>query len=449
MGPDYVRPVTAIPSHFKEAPAGWSHAKPQDQIDRGSWWTLFHDTTLNQLENKVAVNNQNIVQAAAQFRQASALLLQSQASLFPAINTATSSIRQKSATLGSSAIGIPSTSRIANTFTLNLNTSWEPDLWGKIRRQVEADQAGASASFWQLAVMKLSMQATLAQTYFQLRAYDALQQSWTRTVAANQQLLVLTHSRYRAGIATLSDIANSESQLKLGEAAAADNQLARAQTEHALAALIGLSPAHFSVSPRILSLPSIRIPGQIPATLLQRRPDIAAAERNVAQANADIGVAIAAFFPTITLSGEDGYTSNNIAHLFSLPTQLWSMGLQLSQNLIDGGQRLATTTAARANYDASVAQYRQTVLTALQEVEDNLVALRKLKQARAAEQQAWHDVAVSLQMVKTNLRAGTAAKIDVLTAELALETANRNLITVKNRQLVAAVNLIKALGGRW
>jgi len=449
VGPEYVRPqaVEAIPSSFKELP-GWKVAAPQDDRLQEQWWLRYHDPQLNALEEHLVVSSQSIKQAEAQYRQALALVQSARAGYYP------------SATLGGSAAyaqGSANTAAGARNgasspawdFKLPLDLSWEIDLWGRIRRSVEAGEAGAAASASDLAAVRLSMQAALASSYFQLRALDAQKLLFEETVAAYRKYLELTRNRYQSGIVAKSDLLQAETQLKSTEAQAIDIDLQRAQLEHAIAVLVGVPASQFSL-PRsaLVELPPA-IPAIVPSELLEKRPDITAAERRMAAANAQIGVAKAAWFPTVRLSATGGLESSSITNWLAWPSRFWSMGPAVSQNLFDGGLRSAQSEQARAAYDAAIAAYRQTVLTSFQEVEDNLVALQMLAAEARVQDEAVEAARQTTTVVTNQYRAGIVGYLNVINAQTA-ELANRKTaLTLLGRRMVASVQLIKALGGGW
>jgi NodT family efflux transporter outer membrane factor (OMF) lipoprotein len=447
VGPDYVRPKVAVPTHYKEAKnKDWKIAQPQDACNRGEWWKIFNDPQLNTLEAQVNISNQNIAAAAAQYQQALALVDEARASYFPTITGSASLTRQK---LGVSNSTSSSSSNISTANSLLLDASWEPDLWGSVRRSVEANAAGAQASAAQLALVRLTAQASLAQFYFELRALDKDQKILNDTGSDYKKSLKLTQNRYAVGVAGRADVVQAQSQLESAQALAINNGINRAQFEHAIAVLIGQPPANFAMAFKPLTATPPKIPLQVPSALLERRPDIAQAERQMAQANAQIGVAIAAYFPTLTLSASANTQNSGYAHWFSLPTLAWAIGPQLAETLFDGGLRSATTAAARANYVASVATYRQTVLTAFQDVEDNLAALRILTAQALVQNQAADSARHALQLMINQYKAGTAAYSDVLTAQTNAYTAEKAAADVTGLRMTAAVGLIKALGGSW
>lgn len=445
VGPNYVRPAAPVPEHYKEAAKGWKIASPQDAVDKGPWWLVFNNGELNFLEEQVNISNQNVAAAIAQYFQAQALVAQAESAFFPTLGATATVTREKQAVSSGSTVG----GSTNNVYNLGLQASWEPDLWGSVRRQVEANQASAQASAAQVANIRLSMQATLAQNYYQMRALDAELAILNKIVSVDQDSLRITRERYHGGIAALTDVMQAETQLKTDQSAVMENRISRALLEHAIAVMIGRPPANLNIQPKVMALVPPPVPIEVPSAILERRPDVAQAERNIAAANAQVGVAIAAYFPTLTLSGTAGFQSFQLSRLFSQPTFYWSLGAQLAQTIIDGGFRESQVDIARANYAAAVAQYRQTVLAAFQEVEDNLVTLRVLNQEVVTRHQATTAAIKALQLVMINYKAGTLAYTDVIVAQNTAYNAARTETDVKGRRMVAAVGLIKALGGDW
>ncbi len=462
MGPDYVRPgMSHIPATYKELPKNWKRANPQDGINRGNWWEIFHDAQLNRLETQLNKANQTIAIAYAQYQQSLALVDEARANYFPTISTAVSINHQRQGGFNSSssntltASNANSNSNSTSSPTINtlhllsLTSSWEPDIWGSVSRNVEANKANAEATAALLAVTQLSMQTSLAQDYFSLRALDTDQQLLDNSVRDYQKALQLTKNRYNAGVAGLSDVVQARTQLESAQAQAINNRISRAQFEHAIAVLLGQAPATFAFAAQPLKAKVPSIPVQVPSALLERRPDIAVAERKVAQANAQIGVAIAAYFPVLSLSGSAGLSSTDLTHLFTLPALSWAVGSQLAETLFDGGLRQAVTAAARANYRATVATYRQTVLSAFQEVEDNLTALTILSQEVVVQNRAAADAKLALKLMTNQYKAGTVAYSEVITAQITAYSAEKTAADIQGLRMTAAVGLIKALGGGW
>jgi NodT family efflux transporter outer membrane factor (OMF) lipoprotein len=463
VGPDYVKPTVITPEAYKEVD-GWKMAQPKDDLSRGAWWEIFGDPQLNALEEQVDISNQNLVVAEATYRQARALVREARASYFPTMTLGIGYTRfRDSATLGRSSagtssagtssagtsIGGASSSSQSNFFQLGLDFSWELDLWGRIRRTVESNQAGAQASAGDLESARLSFQAELAQDYFQLRTLDAQTQLLDATVAAFEKSLELTKNRYASGVASQADVVQAETQLKTTQAQAIDVGVQRAQTEHAIALLIGKPASTFSLPAAPLTAMPPAIPVGVPSALLERRPDIAAAERRVAAANAQIGVAVAAFYPTVTLSASNGFESSSLSQWLTAPSRFWSVGPSISETVFDGGLRRAQTDFARAGYDASVGTYRQIVLTAFQAVEDNLAALRILEQEAQVQDEAVKDAQKSVTLTTNQYKAGTVTYLNVITAQTIALTNEVTAVQILGRRVTAAVLLVEALGGGW
>lgn len=463
VGPDYVPPKVIVPDQYKEAPEGWKFATPLDTCSRGEWWLVFNDPVLDELEEKLNTSNQTIAAAFAQYQEARALVAQAMSQFYPTISAQTSINRQKasssiSSTSPAANITPSVTSTVISTpvardpitlYDLQLNVNWAPDIWGLVRRTVEGSIAGAKASESLLASTRLLAQASLAQFYFQLRGLDGDQKILDDTVCNYEKLLKITLNQYAAGTASRANVLQSQSLLELAQAAAIDNGILRGQVEHAIAVLIGEPPAAFCLPPDPIIACVPEIPFAIPSILLERRPDIAQAERLVAQANAQIGVAYAAYFPVITISGVDGYNSTSISTLFSKAAHFWSYGFQIAETLFDGGLRRGILDQAEATYDQTVAQYRQTVLAAFQNVEDNLVSLRILDEEIEVLEQALKTSKETLSVVMNEYKAGTAAFADVLNAELTVYTAAKSVNDTGAKQMTSAVGLITALGGGW
>jgi len=442
VGPDYKRPDAPIPSSFKEL-KGWREALPRDQEIRTKWWEDFGDPILNSLEEQINVSNQSIALAESQYRQAQALVQLAKANYFPTVNAGAAYTH----TLPAGGAG---TYSAVDQHQVSLNAAWEIDLWGKVRRQVESSTASAEASFADLQAMRLSMQAELALNYFQLRILDAQKKNLEEAVAAYGKALELTQNRYKAGVVAKADVAAAQTQLESTKAQATDVGVQRAQLEHAVAILIGQPPADFSLMPVTFVAPQIKIPVAIPSDLLERRPDIASAERKMAAANAQIGVAKAAYYPTLSLSGSLGYASTELASLFTSPSFFWALGpTALSATLFDGGARKAQTEQARAAYDGTIAFYRQTVLTGFQDVEDNLAALRILDEEAQFQEQAVKSAQESVTLTINQYKAGIVSYLNVVTVQTIALTNERSAINISGQRLNAAVLLVKALGGGW
>ena len=442
VGPDYVRPDVETPATFKEL-EGWKQAEPRDLNARGEWWSIYNDPTLNELTEQVSLSNQNLIEAEARFRQAQALVRSTRSEFFPTISGDVSETRSRSSSSSSSSRG-QTTNR-----SLSLNANWELDVWGRIRRAVEADEASAQASAADLEAARLSIQAELAQNYFRIRALDTQKQLFDQTVTAFERSLQLTKNRYAAGVVARVDIVQAETQLKNAMAQALDIRLDRAQTEHAIALLVGKPASTFSLAPASLSAIPPVVPAGVPSALLERRPDIAGAERRVAAANAEIGVAKAAYFPQLTLSATGGFQSSSVANWLTWPNRFWSVGPALAATLFDGGRRRAQTDQAIASYDATVAAYRQTVLTGFKEVEDNLAALRILEEESQVQAEALQAARQSVELVTNQYKAGTVSYLNVITAQAIALSGERTAVDLLNRRLAASVLLIRALGGGW
>ncbi len=464
VGPNYKPIPVTIPEIYKEGghpPKGWKIARPADELDRGCWWEIFGNPELNALEAQLNITNQTIESFVGQYQQSLALVGEAQAAIFPVVSGFVSAMRQKppastfnstsgTGTGGQAASpGKPTSLPPFSTYIISFNASWEPDLWGGIRRNIEASADNAQSSAAQIAAARLSAQSSLAQDYFQLRTLDSLQKLLDATVTADKNLLTLTQNRYKSGTVSLSDIAQAETNYQAAEAAAINNHIARAQFEHAIAVLIGVPPAMFSLHPKVLDLHPPHVPVTIPSELLERRPDIAQAERLAAAANAQIGVAIANFFPTLPLTASGGFQSNIFSRLLTSPSSFWMLGAQLMDTILDGGLRSAELAAARATYDQTVANYRQTVLVAFQNVEDGLAAERILKAEERVQKQAVATAKLSLRLQVNDYKAGTTDFTSVLVAQTTAFTVEENEINVVGRQMTTAASLIAALGGGW
>lgn len=450
VGPDYVRPTAPTPVAYKEA-AGWKVAQPADDAPRGAWWEAFNDADLNALVAQVDISNQTIAAAAAQVREANAATDAARAALWPVVNVTGAAQRNSvSRGTGNTTSGSGSSSSGTNSsYNVLFGASWEPDLWGGIRRSIEASGDTAQATAADLAAARLSVQATLAQSYLLLRVQDAQIELLRQTVAAYERSLQLTRNQYAAGIIARGDVAQAEAQLKSTQAQVFDAQITRAQLEHAVAVLVGKPPAELSIAPREMVAVYPDVPLAVPSALLERRPDIAAAERRAASANAQIGVAQAAFFPALTLSANGGFQSSVIGSLLALPSRYWSLGAALAQPLFDAGLRSAQKTQAIATYDETVANYRQTVLTGFQEVEDNLVALSLLEQEAAVQDAAVTFARESAAIALNQYKAGTANYLAVVVLQANALNSERTSLGILGRRLTATVGLVKALGGGW
>lgn len=444
VGPDYRRPSSAASTHFKEL-KGWKQAQPRDHELPGKWWEIFKDPYLNGLEEQVNIANQSIAQAEAQFRQAQSLVQSAAAAYFPTA-TADASVNRFRAASGQNV----AVRGVKYLFSAALSTAWEPDLWGSIRRQVESSEASAQASAATLQALRLSTQATLAQDYFQLRALDAQIKLLNDTVENYAKTLKITQNRYTAGIAAKSEIVQAETQLESAQAQAINLGVQRAQLEHAIALLIGKAPAEFSIAIAPLNTLLPPIPVSIPSQLLERRPDIAAAERQVAAANAQIGVAKAAYFPTLSLAANNGTQANQFSDLLTSAARYWALGpAAITLPLFDGGARGAQMQQAIDAYDASVAAYRQAILVSFQEVEDNLAALKILEQEMRVQNKAVASAHKAVQLTTNQYKAGTVSYLNVMIDQAAALTNEKAAVDLQGQRLNAAVLLVKALGGGW
>lgn len=447
LGPDYQRPDVPMAAEFKQA-EGWKVAAPADALQRGEWWTLYGDAELNSLVGRLNVSNQNLAAAEAQYRQARALVRGARSQLFPTIGGSGGVTRGGQGSTSNSTIQNQARG-ISESYSLGLDASWELDLWGRLRRNLEANQASMQASAADLAAVRLSLQSELVQTYLRLRVMDEQQRLLDQTVEAFARSLRLTENQYRAGIVPKSDATQALTQLRSTEAQAIDLRWQRAQMEHAIAVLIGVPPSELSITERdqIPALPVV--PLALPSQLLERRPDVASAERQVIAANAQIGVAEAAWYPDLTLSASGGYRNSSFSNLVSVPNRFWSLGPQLAMTLFDFGGRRAGLEQAEASYDQTVANYRQTVLNSFREVEDNLVQLRVLGEEAVVQQQALEAAQESLRLIENQYRAGTVDFLSVATVQTTALNNERTNLTLLGDRLAASVQLIAALGGGW
>ncbi|WP_309109541.1 efflux transporter outer membrane subunit [Pseudomonas sp. Q2-TVG4-2] len=450
LGPDYQRPELPIATEFKQA-EGWKAATPADALQRGDWWALYGDTELNALVARLNVSNQNLAAAEAQYRQARALVRGARSQLFPAVGASGGVSRggQGSSASGSYFQGGSTGSGVSESYEVGLDASWELDIWGRLRRNLEANRANMQASAADLAAVRLSLQSELVQTYLQLRVMDEQQRLLDQTVEAFARSLRLTENQYQAGIVPKSDVSQALTQLKSTQAQAIDLRWQRAQMEHAIAVLIGVPPSELDIAKRgdIPRLPEV--PLALPSQLLERRPDVASAERQVMAANAQIGVAEAAWYPDLTLSASGGYRNSSFSDLISLPNRFWSLGPQLAVTLLDFGSRRAELEAAEASYDQTVATYRQTVLDSFREVEDNLVQLRVLAEEAVVQREALEAAQESLRLIENQYRAGTVDFLSVATVQTTALNNERTNLALLGDRLTASVQLIAALGGGW
>ena len=457
VGPDYKRPEAPASPPFKELD-GWKISQPADAADKGPWWTVYHDPELDRLESMVAVSNQTVKEFEANYRNAVALVDVARASLFPTAALSPGVTRSgggtgsSSSTRGSSGVSSSSSDgsgRSGTEYSLSGTVSWVPDIWGSVRRQIESSTAAAQVSAADLANAKLSAQATLATDYFDLRAEDSLTDLLTATVADYRRALQITENQYRAGTTASIDYVTALAQLQSTQAQLIAVGVQRQQYEHAIAVLTGHAPAELTLPPAPLATAVPVLPPGLPSTLLQRRPDIAAAERAMQQENALIGVQIAAYYPNISLTALGEYAGNPLGSLFNASNQIWSLGASATETLFSGGLRPAEVAAARATYDASVATYRQTVLTAFQNVEDALSDLRILELQAQVEATAVQSTRRAVDATLNQYTAGTVPYTSVITEQTLLLGDQQTLLAVQQSRLVASVALIEALGGGW
>jgi NodT family efflux transporter outer membrane factor (OMF) lipoprotein len=452
VGPNYHRPTAANPQKFKEA-EGWKPAEPREAASGTDWWSIYSDATLDSLEKQIDISNQTLKASEAAWRQATALVSQARAGLFPTIGVSAIATRSGGpggrATAAATGGTVTPLTHPVNEFELLGTATWDIDLWGKIRRTIESDVASAQASEADLAAARLSAQAALASDYIQLRVADEQQQLLAKTVEGYKRSLEITQNQYHVGIVAKADVITAQAQLEGAQSQLIAIGVTRATLEHAIAVLIGKAPADFSLPSATLGATVPVVPAGVPSSLLERRPDVSAAERRMAAANAQVGVAIAAYFPDLTLSGTYGFASNVASGLVHASNNFWSVGGALNETLLDFGARPAQVRQARAAYDATVANYRQTVLTAFQQVEDELATLRILEQQVEVQEQTVKSADLSVQLTLNQYRAGTVAYTSVVTAQaLALGDA-QTLLTIRQNRLVASVALIQALGGGW
>lgn len=448
VGPDYQRPQTAQVAQYKEA-EGWRQANPSDSLARGAWWELYGDQQLNGLIEKLNSSNQTVAQSEAQYRQAQALVRSARGAFYPNVDLSLGKTRSSQGTGSSSSSLSSSASGIRDTYNAQLGVSWEADIWGKLRRGLEANEASAQASFADLAAMRLSQQSELVQNYLQLRVIDQQKRLLEATVTAYEKSLQMTQNQYRAGISGRDAVAQAQTQLKSTQADLVDLIWQRAQFENAIAVLTGQAPAEFSIA-ETQSIPNLpQIPLSLPSQLLERRPDIASAERSVIAANANIGVAKAAYYPDLTLSMSGGYSSSTSKNLLTLPNRFWSVGPKLDLPIFDGGIRSAEVDRTEAVYDQTVAKYRQTVLDGFREVENYLVQLKVYEDEAAVRQEALDAARDSLRLTQNQYKAGLIAYIDVVVVQATALSNERTVLNILQSRLIASVQLIAALGGGW
>jgi NodT family efflux transporter outer membrane factor (OMF) lipoprotein len=446
-GPNYQRPVAAVPQSYKEAPpAGWKEAKPNDGVLRGKWWEIFGDPALNALEEQVNISNQNVLQAEAQFRQAVAAVRVARSALFPTVTASPSATGEQT----SSRLASSGNQRITTgIYDIPVSASYNADVWGAIHRSVTASANTAQSLDAMLENARLLYQSELAQDYFTLHGldgdYDLLQQ----TVQSYQEYLTLTRARYAGGVASDADVSEAETQLYTTQAQLVDVDVQRTQEEHAIAVLIGKAPKDLEIPRATIQIEPPVIPLGMPSTLLERRPDIADAERQAAAANEQIGIAQAAFFPTLTMAATAGVQSSNVLNLLTWPARFWTIGPQLAQILFDAGKRTAQVAQAQAAYDATAAAYRQSILTAFQQVEDNLSALRVLEQESGVTDQAVKSAKRSVDVTTAQYKGGTVNYLNLITVQTIALADEKSAVDLKSRRMTASVLLIQALGGGW
>jgi NodT family efflux transporter outer membrane factor (OMF) lipoprotein len=455
VGPDYRRPAAPVPARYKEArpQPGWKLGQPGDAIDRGEWWAIYNDPVLDALEKRIDISNQNLKASVAAFQQAEWIVAEARSGFFPTATVNASAQRSRIGTGGSSGGSLVSSSggggNISNLFSTSVSASWTPDLWGLVRRTVESDVATAQASSADLADVRLSAQGTLAGDYLQLRVADELKRLLDTSAAAFAESLRITRNQYRSGTTDQSAVSQAQAQLQATQAQAIGVGVMRAQFEHAIAVLIGVPPAELTIAPTGFVDAVPEIPPGLPSALLERRPDIAAAERTMAAANAQIGVEVAAFYPTIALSGDSGTEALTLGKLFGSSSQFWSIGASLVETVFEGGLRNAEVQAARAVFYEDLADYRQTVLTAFQQVEDELAALRILADEAKVQDAAVAAAYEAQRVINNQYLAGTVAYTSVIVAEQTALADAETLLTIRENRLTASASLIQALGGGW
>jgi NodT family efflux transporter outer membrane factor (OMF) lipoprotein len=455
VGPNYHRPDAPVPTAYKELPPdapAWKPSSPQDGKDRGPWWAIYDDPELDQLERQVNISNQNVKEFEAEYRQAVALLNEAKAQLYPSL--AITGAAQRGGGGGgtaaiSSAVGSGTGGATHTEFSFEGAVSWQPDIWGTIRRQVESRKAGMQVSRADLANAQLSAQATLAADYFNLRAADSLRTLLAQSVSLDERALAITQNQFKSGTATSGDVASAQAQLQATQAQLIAVEQQRGTFEHAVAMLTGHVPSDLTVPQAPLASKVPAVPVAVPSTLLERNPSIAAAERQMQEENALIGVAIGAYFPTISLSGLGGFAGDPLSKLFNLGNRIWSVGATASDTVFQGGSQVAAVALARANYDQFVATYRQTVLSTFQQVEDELLALRVLQQEAEYQAEAVKSAQLASDIALNEFNSGTVIYTTVITAIQTLLADQQTALTIQQNRLVASVTLIEALGGGW
>jgi NodT family efflux transporter outer membrane factor (OMF) lipoprotein len=445
VGPNYKRPAFDAAAAYKEQD-GWKPSEPNDALDRGAWWQIYNDEVLNGLEAQINISNQNVLAAAASVEEARALVRQAQANFWPQVSLNASRTRTVEGTAPGVVLGTNTTSTVTD---LGISGNWEIDLWGRIRRTTESDRASMQSSEAALAGARLAAQAQLAIDYFELRAQDQLQIILDDIVAAEKQSLKITENRYRVGVAAKADVVSAQTQLLSSQAQQVNAPLQRAILEHAIAVLVGQQPSNFSVARTSMRTDVPTVPAGLPSTLLERRPDVAQAERQVAASNAQIGVAISAFFPTLTITGSDDYRGNTISRLIRTANQVWAIGPSLALSVFDAGLRRAEVAQARAAHDVTVDNYRQTVLTSLQQVEDEIATLRVLGQQAVIEEETVKAAKEAETLTLNQYKAGAVPYSSVITAQTTRLNAEETALSVLSSRLQASVAMIQALGGGW
>ena len=448
VGPNYVKPKADVPVAFAEIPPDWKQAQPSDSVEKGKWWEIYQDHQLNDLEEQINVSNQSLKAAQAQFVEARAALKVTRSQLYPSISATPSASTDRVSSnrpLFNSTVAKPN----YNDFVIPLDVSYEVDLWGRVRRLVESSRSEAQASAADLANVSLSLHAELATDYFLLRGLDAQKKLLDITVESYEKALELTQNRFAGGIASAVDVAQAQTILETTRAQSIDVGVQRSAYQHAIAVLIGTPASEFTLPALPLDAQPPTIPSGMPSDLLERRPDISAAERRVQAQNAQIGVAKAAYYPLVTLSGNGGFESTAISTLIQGPSGLYALGGQAAQTLFDAGKRKGTLEQAQASYEQSVDQYRATILTAFQEVEDNLAALRILEDESTTQTRAVTAAQHSLSLSETRYRGGVANYLEVTTAQTAALSDEVTAVNLLTRRMAASVLLIKALGGGW
>lgn len=455
LGPDYQRPELPLPGEFRQA-EGWKPATPADHFLGEPWWQLYEDAELNALVERLNVSNQNLAAAEAQYRQARALVRGARAGFFPSLSGNVGKTRSGRGA-GGGTTTLPDGSTVSNSggggisqsYDLNLAASWELDLWGRLRRGLESSRASMQASAADLAAVRLSLQSELVQNYLQLRVLDAEKRLLEATVQAYERSLRVSENQYRAGIVPRSDVSQATTQLRSAQAQAIDLQYQRAQLEHAIAVLIGVAPSELRVA-EVANIPRLpEVPALLPSHLLERRPDVAAAEREVMSANAEIGVAKTAWFPSLSLSAAGGYRSGTLDNWIQTPNRFWSIGPEFAMTLFDGGLIRSRIEQAEASYDQTVAGYRQTVLDSFREVEDSMVQLRVLGEEAQVQREALEAAQESLRLIENQYRAGTVDFLSVVTVQTTALNNERTSLNLLGSRLLSSVQLVTALGGGW